>query len=528
MTSAPQHVAIVGCGFTGTSALYQLVHSYPVRKITVFETHSTFGPGFPYQLSESREYLINNTNDTMCLPPSNRRAFVEWLKGHETYAGGLDEKGHTPRSVYGEFLREVIEETRRGAEEKGIEVELIRGECLDTDERGYRDLTVVYDGGSVDADIAILATGRCPNVDVFELGAESDDWFPTHMPGLKFSHLPLDARVHILGASLSAYDVINQLYSHDTGCEFVPSKSDRLRFVPNGNERTVTLCSRSGRLKKAQSRHPIAIARRHFNAEAIEALPTRGTTIGQVFELMHMDAAEAGIELDLDTMLRPYDGCNDLTSLNDRARSLLQADIDAACGRGRTNYIVDYLEHAQLDIWDLFAANKLTEAEEARYRSTFESALLTWAAPCPIPTAQKILALMEAGRLKVIAGTGSVTRDDSGGFAIEHAFGSESADIVVNATGAVDRQVRSQRQSTLIRNLARRRLLRPYILNGEESPGVAVDMDTLLCEGSKNIYAANMFLWGPGSFTSSAFVMATVVRRLLERLFVGPQAPRSI
>jgi uncharacterized NAD(P)/FAD-binding protein YdhS len=46
------------------------VHQYPVRKITVFEESGDFGPGFPYQTDETRNYLINNTNDTMCMDPT--------------------------------------------------------------------------------------------------------------------------------------------------------------------------------------------------------------------------------------------------------------------------------------------------------------------------------------------------------------------------------------------------------------------------------------------------------------------------
>jgi uncharacterized NAD(P)/FAD-binding protein YdhS len=45
-----RHVAIVGCGFTGTSAFFQLVDRYPVREISIFEKSSRFGP-----------FLINTT-----------------------------------------------------------------------------------------------------------------------------------------------------------------------------------------------------------------------------------------------------------------------------------------------------------------------------------------------------------------------------------------------------------------------------------------------------------------------------------
>lgn len=43
--SAPARVVIIGCGFTGASALFQLVDRHPVRRITVFEAAGDFGPG---------------------------------------------------------------------------------------------------------------------------------------------------------------------------------------------------------------------------------------------------------------------------------------------------------------------------------------------------------------------------------------------------------------------------------------------------------------------------------------------------
>ena len=62
---APAHVALIGCGFTGTSAFFQLVDRYPVKEITIFEASGRFGPGYPYQPDECHDYLINNTTDTI-------------------------------------------------------------------------------------------------------------------------------------------------------------------------------------------------------------------------------------------------------------------------------------------------------------------------------------------------------------------------------------------------------------------------------------------------------------------------------
>ncbi len=84
--AAPRHVAVVGCGFTGTSALHQLVETYPVRAVTIFEKTGDFGPGYPYRTSEAPDYLINNTADTMGIVPEDRRAFLRWLEGRPDLA----------------------------------------------------------------------------------------------------------------------------------------------------------------------------------------------------------------------------------------------------------------------------------------------------------------------------------------------------------------------------------------------------------------------------------------------------------
>ena len=52
--------------------------------------------------------------------------------------------------------------------------------------------------------------------------------------------------------------------------------------------------------------------------------------------------------------------------------------------------------------------------------------------------------------------------------------------------------------------------------------GADVDMANFRPRGSGNIFVANIFLWGPGFFTSAAFMMAAVVERLLTASFEPP------
>ena len=135
---------------------------------------------------------------------------------------------------------------------------------------------------------------------------------------------------------------------------------------------------------------------------------------------------------------------------------------------------------------------------------------------------QRMLALMQAGRLEVRHGTRTPrwsAADD--GWHVDTAFGTERATVLINATGTVDRRVDSAVQDPLLQSLAAQGLLHPYQLAGEPADGADVDMSSFQARGSRHVHVLNMLLWGPGFFTSSAYVMAQLASRLLDHLY-GP------
>ncbi len=519
---SPHHIALIGCGFTGTSAFYQLVESYPVKEITIFEASGVFGPGYPYQEDECADYLINNTTDTMCLAPSNRRAFLDWLEHHREYAPNLDPKGHLPRSVYGAFLKDVFASTLTLAAVKGIVVRLVAHEATSMREDGD-GVHIAWEGGDITADMAILTSGRCPDVGVDVAKAPHARVIQNHIMSDAFDDVGPDATVHVLGASLSAYDIVNRLFAAQSGCRFEASDTGALEFIPGANHRRVVLCSRSGRLKAVTSRAPMAITRKHFTIDALrKAAREKPLTLDGVAEMISRDAKDNGVDLDWPAMLEPYADCRSGEEVNTRAGEILEAAILVATAPstpGAGNFLADFAQHAMMDIWDGFAENLLSAEAEKLYRAKVETAALCYAAACPASTAQKLLALHRAGRLRVVRGVSDVRVGEGGDFAIHHAHGVEPASLVVNATGGVDRMVASNAQPALIKNLAATGLLAPYRRAGAIAHGAAVDMKNFRAIGAKNIYLANMLLWGPGFFTSSAYLMARVVEHLLSAAF---------
>ncbi len=332
--------------------------------------------------------------------------------------------------------------------------------------------------------------------------------------------IPDDATVHILGASLSAYDVINRLFSPESGCSFERASNGELRFNAGSNQRHVVLCSRSGRLKAMQSQSPRDLQRTCFTEEQLRARSgADGLTLDAVRSLVDEEAANHELHLDWETIADPYSRCDSVEAVTGRAGRLLRAAIDAATHEDQTNFLVDLFAETQFEIWDLWADQALTAEAERAYRHHMETAALAYAAPCPVPTAERILALLDSGRLSVIKGVSSITlADDGSGYVIEHDFGSDNASVLVNATGRTLRDVSDARQSPLIRSMADQDLLRPYERDGAIMPGADVDMQSFRLPGTTNIYMANMFLWGPGFFTSSAITMAVIAERIVNDL----------
>ncbi len=520
--NSPKHVGIVGCGFAGTSALWQLIDRRPVSHITVFESTGDFGPGYPYREDDSEDYLINNTTDAMCLVTSNRGAFLEWLRANG-HPGAADPRGHLPRRNFGLFLRDVVRACLVSAAVKGVRVELVSKEVLSMSEAADGSVRLDWQGGTTTVDAALLTTGRCPEVNPVSEpppGAAAR-YLANHIREDQLDRLPLDAQVHVLGASLSAYDIVNRLFSSKTGCSFV-QEGDGLLFVPGGNERRVVLASRSGRLKKMQSLTPTAIKRSKLVDAELARLAERnsGLTLNDVVSLVDQEAQSHGVRLDWPALLEPYSDCQDAQAVNARAGAELQRDIAAAKGPPGSNFMVDLVLDAKTLLWDAFARRWLRPQEQTFYRHHVESALLCYGAPCPIPTAQRLLALHRAGRLVVRQGVRDVALDVTGEyFSVPHRHGVDRAEVVVNATGAVDRRLHSRRQGPLVVSLREQGLLQPFVLAGAEADGVAVDMSTFKADGARNIYVANMFLWGPGFFTSSAFMMAYVVEQAIAAMY---------
>lgn len=222
-------LAVIG---SGPSAFYFLMHLWEevenfrdsLGSVVVFEKTSLAGYGMPYHPETTDRF--NRSNISSEELPELPEKFVEWLlaRDREELAGwGIEKSQISESEVYcrlalGEYFHEQFHGLVARLREAGIAVD-VRCSCAveDIEDGPDRDCVRIFTntGGSEDFDTVVIATGhRWQNDDRAKEGFYSSPW-PI------FKLLPgegkvLNHAVGTLGASLSAFDVVSSL-SHRQG-----------------------------------------------------------------------------------------------------------------------------------------------------------------------------------------------------------------------------------------------------------------------------------------------------------------------
>ena len=201
------HVAIIGAGFSGTlQAINLLRHDGP--RATLIERAPEPGVGLAYGAAHP-SHVLNVRAGNMSALPDDPGHFVRWLEGR-----GVENAvtSFIPRVMYGEYLREMLDQTRRSA---GDRLTVIQGEVEDLHVGETATLTI--SGQTLHADVAVLAVGNLPphsppGLDPDALSADrysGNPWDPAMPQGLTDADTVL-----IIGTGLTMIDVALTLDAH--------------------------------------------------------------------------------------------------------------------------------------------------------------------------------------------------------------------------------------------------------------------------------------------------------------------------
>ena len=150
------HVAIIGCGFSGAlQAINLLRHEGP--RATLIERSGDAGRGLAFGAAHPT-HLLNVRAANMSAFPDDPGHFARWLGER-----GVDDAGaaFVPRLTYGLYLSQQLEAARRRSNGR---LEIVEGRVEDVvhDPAANRVALTLADGRRIDADAAVLAVGNLP------------------------------------------------------------------------------------------------------------------------------------------------------------------------------------------------------------------------------------------------------------------------------------------------------------------------------------------------------------------------------
>jgi uncharacterized NAD(P)/FAD-binding protein YdhS len=412
--------AIIGGGLTATCMLYQFVNrvhkkrhlnpfDYTKIGVHVFEKHNTFGPGFPYcDMYVMPFHLTNMCAKDMGILFDYPRDFQDWVENYRleihdripyldaSFSSpdvGQDPCVHYPRAVMGEYLTTRFQEAVQLAQDLGLKVSLHPNtEVIDVDVMDGRiriDATDLLSGQSFrsDADRVLLATGHW-----FE-ESEQDRYFSSPWPAEHLlRNIPEGEEVAVIGTSLSAIETVLTLSSDG---QFVRDDSAGFEFIPSKNPRRFALYSRRGLLPKVRGK--MGLYRNTYltleNVRNLRAQNNGFLPLETVFHLLNSDLEAAyGRPMKWDRILNPTANPEEL---------LRQYLMDAKNGDGPDGELIwQTVLHQSFNMAREFYLS-LTPQDKERFDKTYTSLFFNHAATQPAINAEKLLALMQAGFVKV-------------------------------------------------------------------------------------------------------------------------------
>ncbi len=413
--------AIIGGGLTAAAMLCQLVNRVQQKAakgrlnpstigIQVYEKQDTFGPGFPHSDKFVLPFHITNMcASDMGIIAGRPGDFEDWVAinsdhlqkrfgGFQAASSGDAEFGqecnHYPRAVMGAYLEARFQKAVESAQRLGLDVHLApQTEVVDLKESGsgvtlrIRDLQSQHDD-SREADRVLLATGHW-----FET-TDQANYFSSPWPARELiRNIPAGAKVAVIGTSLSAIETLLTLTAEG---EFNRNQSGQLTYAPPDNTRTFCLYSRCGLLPKVRGKMGL-YRNRFLNRENLDRLLSnnRGNLrLEAIFKLLDAELQAAyGHPIDWDEVLNPTDSPADL---------LQKYIADAVNGDGPDGELIwQTILHQSFDmVRDMYL--NLTLDDRRRFDRHYTSLFFTHAATQPALNAEKLLALMKAGIVRVI------------------------------------------------------------------------------------------------------------------------------
>ena len=208
MPALVRTIVVVGGGFSGTIVTANLLRRAPSgpTRIVLIERSGHVGRGAAYA-QRPFPYLLNVPASRMSATSAAPLEFLEFAQRRIPGASGED---FLPRSLYGEYLREVLLAAELSSP-RNVRLEVMTADVTNV-RRIERHLPLqveLGDGGSLTADDVVLAPGNPPPASLAAAQPVLDHPAYVADPWASEPQFSPDQQVLLIGTGLTAADVIN-------------------------------------------------------------------------------------------------------------------------------------------------------------------------------------------------------------------------------------------------------------------------------------------------------------------------------
>ena len=430
MTVVKKRLAVVGAGASALYLLQNLLDQDAARlfaEVVVFEKGDRVGMGMPYNPATTDRFnLCNISSEEM--PPLSV-SFVGWLRGLDDgrlaefhlRRDEIDASETYGRVVLGEYFESQFHAAIRELRRRGVAVDVrLQAGVADLVDRPEDDeVEVVLDGSSERFDRVVIATGHSfVDRDQPEHGYFASPWPIGKVLPKDGEHF--DFTVGLLGASLSAFDVVSSL-SHRHG-RFEPVGDDgSMRFVANAgaDDFRIAMHSVNGWLPHLQyaQKEPMRQVYRHVSqTEVLDLRDDDGfLRLDDYFDqvcrpalaraLKHDGEDEIARRIEVGASLDDFVEMLGDDHTYDDAFEGMRLELPEARRSLDKDRPIRWKEVLDDLMYTLNYHAELMPAEDhARWRKVVMPFLMNVIAAMPLASARTLLALHDAGRLELVKG----------------------------------------------------------------------------------------------------------------------------
>ncbi len=426
-------VAIVGMGISGMGVL-NAYYKEQVRGVEIdcYDSAQSFGRGFPFR-RDTKYALLNVRPEIIGFDHEHPEEFKKWLDEQPAYRG----QEYVPRFAYGEFLHEqagrVIEKLSAHAYQEMVE---------DLDYSPERQVWKLKTAKrEKEYDRIHLCCGELAYADHYNLKGQPGYVHELYPMSETLNNIPFDAKVGIIGTSLSAIDALRYLYRRgDSGNGDDREKQNRISIFSNRN------------IFPTARQKGLRLQLEVFTTEKIKAIKKKqnGFISFEQTDALLKEEYRAR-QLDLEKIMKKYDSGF--------------GAIEKSLGSDQELRIVQNLniENPFNEAWfGMDLENK------AKFKKLYSRYLTLFFSPIPADTGKLLVKMKQSGYLNVLTEVGGIEVVlGKQGFRIfdKNKRNLTEVDYLINATGQ-DSSLRSLSKDSLLGRLINKEIISAYTFGG--------------------------------------------------------------